>query len=103
MAGETDFQGVSFGFTPYDEATNKHDFNNPGMVESLKVNGEFYKVVGPDKMVAMRGVEGQGGWGSSFQRRRAGDAYEGYWHPGRRCAEARYRQAKHGLVGAGFR
>jgi len=82
MAGETDFQGVSFGFTPYDEATNKHDFNNPGMVESLKVNGEFYKVVGPDKMVAMRQVEGQGGWGGSYNAGIQAMIIEGYWHPG---------------------
>jgi maltose-binding protein MalE len=82
MAGETDFQGVSFGFTPYDENSNKHDFNNAGMVESMKVGAEFYKVVGPDKMVAMRQVEGQGGWGPSFNAGVQSMLIEGYWHPG---------------------
>jgi multiple sugar transport system substrate-binding protein len=82
MAGETDFQGISFGFTPYDENTNKHDFNNAAMIESLKVGAEFYKVVGPDKMVAMRQVEGQGGWGGSFNAGVQSMLIEGYWHPG---------------------
>jgi maltose-binding protein MalE len=82
MAGETDFPGVSFGFQPFDENTSKHDLNNPAMVESLKVMGEFYKVVGPDKMVAMRGVEGQGGWGAAFNAGVQSMIIEGYWHPG---------------------
>ena len=82
MAGETDFQGISFGFTPYDENTSKHDFNNASMVESFKTGAEFYKVVGPDKMVAMRSVEGQGGWGASYNAGIQSMIIEGYWHPG---------------------
>jgi multiple sugar transport system substrate-binding protein len=82
MAGETDFTGISFGFQPFDENTSKHDFNNPAMIESLKVMGEFYKVIGPDKMVAMRGVEGQGGWGAAFNAGIQSMIIEGYWHPG---------------------
>lgn len=82
MAGETDFTGVSFGFQPFNEETFKHDLNNPQMVESLKVMGEFYKVIGPDKMVAMRGVEGQGSWGASYNAGIQSMIIEGYWHPG---------------------
>jgi multiple sugar transport system substrate-binding protein len=82
MAGETDFTGLSFGFQPFDEDTGKHDLNNPGMVEALNTEGEFYKIVGPDKMVAMRGVEGQGGWGAAFNAGVQAEIIEGYWHPG---------------------
>lgn len=82
MAGETDFTGLTFGFQPFNEETFKHDLNNAGMIESLKVMGEFYKIVGPDKMVAMRGVEGQGGWGGSYNAGVQSMLIEGYWHPG---------------------
>ena len=82
MAGETDFQGISIGFTPFDEATNKHDFNNPGMAESFKVGAEFVKVVGPDKLTALHQVAGQGGWGESYNAKVQAMIIEGYWHPG---------------------
>jgi multiple sugar transport system substrate-binding protein len=82
MAGEVDFAGLSFGFQQFDENANTHNLNNPGMVEALNTMGEFIKFVGPDKMVAMRGVEGQGGWGSSFNAGVQAALIEGYWHPG---------------------
>jgi len=82
MAGETDFTGLSYGFQPFDENTGKHNLNNPSMVESLKVEGEFYKIAGPDKMVAMRSVAGQGTWGDSYNARVQASIIEGYWHPG---------------------
>jgi len=83
MAGETDFAAQSFmGKNWWDEKTKTFDFNNDGFAESLDVMGEFYRIVGPDKMAGMRQAEGQGGWGASYNAQVQSMIIEGYWHPG---------------------
>jgi multiple sugar transport system substrate-binding protein len=82
MAGEPDFAATSYGWTWYDEDAGKHDVNNPGMIEHLKMTAEFIKHVGPDQLGALRQVEGNGGWGGSFNTKVQAMIIEGYWHPG---------------------
>jgi multiple sugar transport system substrate-binding protein len=82
MAGEPDFAATSYGWTWYDEDAGKHDINNPGMVEHLKLTAEFIKEIGPDQLAGLRQVEGNGGWGGSFNTKVQAMIIEGYWHPG---------------------
>jgi maltose-binding protein MalE len=73
---------VSWGWTWFDAATGKFDLANAKMAESFDVMGEFYRIAGPDKIAGMRSVEGQGGWGGSFNASVQAMIIEGYWHPG---------------------
>ncbi len=82
MAGEPDFAATSYGWTWYDEDAGKHDINNPLMIEHLKMTAEFIKEIGPDQLAGLRGVEGNGGWGGSFNTKVQAMIIEGYWHPG---------------------
>ena len=83
MAGECDFAVQSFGgFNWWDEKARKVNLNNDAMIQSLDVMGEFYRIVGPDKFAGMRQVEGQGGWGASYNADVQHMIIEGYWHPG---------------------
>lgn len=83
MAGECDFAAQSFmGKNWWDEKTKTFDFDNEAFAESLDVMGEFYRIVGPDKMAGMRQAEGQGGWGASYNAQVQSMIIEGYWHPG---------------------
>jgi hypothetical protein len=83
MAGECDFAVQSFGgFNWWDENARKVNLNNDAMIESLDVMGEFYRIVGPDRFAGLRQVEGQGGWGASYNAGAQNMIIEGYWHPG---------------------
>ena len=82
MAGEQDFAATSFGFTWWDEKTNAFDLANPLMAEALNVCGDFIRHVGPDQFAGMRGVEGNGSWGASFNAGVQNMIIEGYWHAG---------------------
>jgi hypothetical protein len=83
MAGECDYAVQSFGgFNWWDEKARKVNLNNDAMIQSLDVMGEFYRIVGPDKMAGMRQVAGQGGWGASYNADVQHMIIEGYWHPG---------------------
>lgn len=83
MAGESDFAAQSFmGSNWWNEKEKTFDFDNEGFAESLDVMGEFYRIVGPDKMAGMRQAEGQGGWGASYNAQVQSMIIEGYWHPG---------------------
>lgn len=83
MAGEIDFASQSFaGKNWWDEKARKIDLNNDAIIQSLDVMGEFYRIAGPDKMAGMRQVEGQGGWGASYNASVQSMIIEGYWHPG---------------------
>ncbi|MBN1810573.1 MAG: twin-arginine translocation signal domain-containing protein [Anaerolineae bacterium] len=73
---------VSWGWKWFDAETGAFDLDNDMMVESLDVMGEFYKIAGPDNMAGMRQIEGQGGWGGSFNAEVQAMIIEGYWHPG---------------------
>jgi multiple sugar transport system substrate-binding protein len=82
MAGEPDFAATSYGFTWYDEDAGKHDINNPKMIDHMKITTEFIKEIGPDQLAGLRQVEGNGGWGASFNTKVQAMLIEGYWHPG---------------------
>lgn len=82
MAGEPDFAATSYGFTWYDEDAGKHDINNAGMIEHLRMTSEFIKIAGPDQLAGLRQVEGNGGWGAAFNTKVQAMIIEGYWHPG---------------------
>ena len=82
MAGEPDFAATSWGVTWYDENTHEFDLDNPLFAESMDVMGEFYRIAGPDQMAGLRQVEGQGGWGASYNAGVQQMIIEGYWHPG---------------------
>jgi multiple sugar transport system substrate-binding protein len=78
---------VSWGWKWFDADTGKFDLDNDKMAESFDVMGEFYKIVGPDKMAGMRQVEGQGTWGGSYNTEIQAMIIEGYWHPGESMIE----------------
>jgi multiple sugar transport system substrate-binding protein len=78
---------VSWGWKWFDPETGEFDLDNEMMVQSFDVMGEFYKMVGPDNMAGMRQVEGQGGWGGSFNTEVQAMLIEGYWHPGESMIE----------------
>ena len=82
MAGEPDFAAASYGFTWYDEDAGKHNINTPGMIEHLRITSEFIKEAGPDQLAGLRQVEGNGGWGASYNTKVQAMIIEGYWHPG---------------------
>jgi hypothetical protein len=73
---------VSWGWKWFDAENGTFDLDNDMMVESLEVMGEFYKIAGPDNLAGMRQIEGQGGWGGSFNAEVQAMIIEGYWHPG---------------------
>ncbi len=76
------YPAVSWNFKWFDPDTGKFDLANEKMIEAFNTYAEFYKFVGPDKVVGMRSVEGQGGWGGSFNTGVQAMLIEGYWHPG---------------------
>ncbi len=76
------FATVSWGWQWFDPETGQFDLDNEMMAQSFEVMGEFVKIVGPDNMAGMRQVEGQGGWGPSFNAGVQAMIIEGYWHPG---------------------
>jgi multiple sugar transport system substrate-binding protein len=76
------YPSVSWNWKWFDADTGKFDLDNDKMAESFDVMGQFYKLVGPDKMAGMRQVEGQGTWGGSYNTEIQAMIIEGYWHPG---------------------
>ncbi len=82
MAGDTDFGPLSFGVTYWDENTREFNLDNEKVAESLNIMGEFFRVAGPDQFAGMRQVEGNGGWGASYNAGIQTMIIEGYWHPG---------------------
>ena len=76
------FQMDSWGIHWWDADTKVFDFDNEAFAESYEVMGEFIRVVGPDNLVGMRGVEGQGTWGGAFNAEVQAMIIEGYWHSG---------------------
>jgi len=73
---------ISWGWKWFDAATGKFDVANNMMAESLDIMGEFIRIAGPDNVAGMRSVEGQGGWGGSYNAQVQAMIIEGYWHPG---------------------
>jgi hypothetical protein len=83
MAGETDFNMMSFGgINWWDEKSRKMNLNNDTMIQSLDVMSEFIKIAGPDKFAGVRGTEGMGTWGAAYNAGVQDMIIEGYWHPG---------------------
>ncbi len=75
-------QAEMFGANWYDPETKEINLDSDEIAESFDVMGEFVKVIGPDNLAGMRGVEGQGTWGGSFNAQVQAMIIEGYWHPG---------------------
>jgi ABC-type glycerol-3-phosphate transport system substrate-binding protein len=76
------YAALSWGWDWFDEEAGTFDLDNDMMAESFDVEGEFYRIAGPDNMAGMRQVEGQGTWGGSFNTEVQAMIIEGYWHPG---------------------
>jgi len=74
--------GASWGTHFFDPETRTFTLNTPQTAEALEVLGEFIKVIGPDNLVGMRSVEGQGTWGGAYNAGVQAMIIEGYWHPG---------------------
>lgn len=72
----------SWGFQYFDEDTKEFNLDNELMAEGLETMGEFTKVIGPDNLVGLRAVEGQGTWGGAYNAGVQAMIIEGYWHPG---------------------
>ena len=87
MADEPDFWALAWGWRWFDEETGAFDLNNESMAEVINVGAEFYRIAGPDNMVAMRQVEGQDTWGGSYNTEVQAMIIEGYWHPGETMAQ----------------
>ena len=81
-------QAEMFGADWYDPETKEINLDSDEIAESFDVMGEFVKVIGPDNLAGMRGVEGQGTWGGSFNAQVQAMIIEGYWHPGETKQEA---------------
>ncbi len=81
------FPPVSWGWKWFDPETGTFDLDNENMIQSFDIMGEFYKLAGPDNMAGLRQVEGQGGWGGSFNTEVQAMIIEGYWHPGETMIE----------------
>jgi maltose-binding protein MalE len=78
---------VSWGWKWFDADNGTFDLDNEMMTDAFETMGEFIKLVGPDNMAGMRQVEGQGGWGGSFNAEVQSMIIEGYWHPGETTIE----------------
>jgi ABC-type glycerol-3-phosphate transport system substrate-binding protein len=76
------FLSDSWGFKWFDEETKKFNFDHELMAEGLETMGEFIRHIGPDNLVGMRGVEGQGTWGGAYNAEVQAMIIEGYWHAG---------------------
>lgn len=91
------FLAESWGFEYFNEDTKEFNLDNELMAEGLEVMGEFVKMMGPDNLVGLRSVEGQGTWGGSFNAEVQAMIIEGYWHPGETVNEkpevAQYNRA----------
>jgi hypothetical protein len=91
------FPATSWNWQWFNEDTGEFDLDNEKMIEAFEVMGEFYRIVGPDNMVAMRQVEGQGDWGGSMNAEVQAMIIEGYWSPGERTI-AKPEVTKHNRV-----
>lgn len=80
-------QAETFGAKWYDPETKEITLDTDEMAESFDVMGEYVKVIGPDNLAGMRGIEGQGTWGGSFNAQVQAMIIEGYWHPGETANE----------------
>ena len=78
----------SFGFTYFDEDTKEFNLDNEEFAEGLEVMGDFVRHIGPDNLVGMRAVEGQGRWGGAFNAEVQACIIEGYWMFGETWGEA---------------
>ncbi|MEZ4863269.1 MAG: extracellular solute-binding protein [Caldilineaceae bacterium] len=76
------FPMESWGVTYFNEDTKEFNLDNEQVAQSLDVMGEFVKVIGPDNLVGVRSVEGQGTWGGAYNAEVQAMIIEGYWHPG---------------------
>lgn len=76
------FATESWGIEYFNEDTKEFNLDNEALAESMEVMGEFIKVIGPDNLVGLRSVEGQGTWGGAFNAEVQAMIIEGYWHPG---------------------
>jgi len=77
----------SWGFEYFNEDTGEFNLDNELMAQGLDTMGEFVKLIGPDNLAGMRGVEGQGTWGAAFNAGVQAMIIEGYWHPGETANE----------------
>lgn len=76
------FAMESWGHNYFDPDTKEFFLDNELVAQSLDTMAEFVKIVGPDNLAGLRGVEGQGTWGGSFNAEVQAMLIEGYWHPG---------------------
>ncbi|MEN6479142.1 MAG: extracellular solute-binding protein [Anaerolineales bacterium] len=74
--------GASWGVKGFDEQTRTFHLDAPEIAEAFETLGEFIKLIGPDNLVGMRSVEGQGTWGGAYSAGVQAMIIEGYWHPG---------------------
>ena len=81
------FSMESWDINWFNEDTKEFNFDNEAMAQSYEVMGEFVKLIGPDNLVGMRGVEGQGSWGGAYNAEVQAMIIEGYWHPGETANE----------------
>lgn len=81
------FQMESWDINWFNEDTKAFNFDNEALAESYEVMGEFIRVVGPDNLTGLRGVEGQGTWGGAYNAEVQAMIIEGYWHPGETANE----------------
>ncbi|GIV78092.1 MAG: ABC transporter substrate-binding protein [Litorilinea sp.] len=76
------FLQESWGFNYYNEETREFNLDHDKMAAAFEVMGEFIKLIGPDNLVGLRSVEGQGTWGAAYTAQVQAMIIEGYWHPG---------------------
>lgn len=81
------FQMESWDISWFNPDTKEFNFDNEALAQSYEVMGEFVRVIGPDNLAGMRGVEGQGTWGGAINAEVQAMIIEGYWMAGETANE----------------
>lgn len=82
MGGDVDYGPASYGVTWFDEETREFHLDDERIAHLLNTTAEFLRIAGPDQFAGMRQVQGNGGWGGSYNAGVQTMIIEGYWHPG---------------------
>jgi ABC-type glycerol-3-phosphate transport system substrate-binding protein len=89
--------GTSWGFNLFDEKTGAFNIDNPQMIDYFATTKKFMDIIGIDNLAAMRGVQGNGSWGGSYNNSIQAMIIQGYWFAGE-CANAKPEVAQYNMA-----
>jgi maltose-binding protein MalE len=76
------YDAMAWGFDWFDAEAGTFNLDNEMMADAMETKGEFIRYIGPDNLVGMRQVEGQGTWGGSYNAEVQAMMIDGYWRAG---------------------